>query len=75
MNKAEFLTEFKNAINREAEIMENMDLSELAEWDSLGMMCVVTMFEDCFSIGLDFSEMEQFKTVKDLMNRAGIIDE
>lgn len=72
MNKADFLAEFKNAINREDEVTENMELSELPEWDSLGIMCIVSMFEERFSISLDFSELEEFKTVKDLMNRAGI---
>ncbi len=72
MNKAEFLTELKCAINREDEVTENMVLLELPEWDSLGIMCIISMFEERFSISLDFSEMEQFKTVKDLMDRAGI---
>ena len=72
MNKQTFLDELKNALNRENHIDENMYLSSLPEWDSLGIMCVVTMFEDLFSVNLDFSEVAKMKTVKDLMELAGI---
>lgn len=72
MDKQTFLTELKNALNREDKIDENMTLSSLPEWDSLGIMCVVTMFDDCFSIDLDFAEIDKYKTVKDLMQLAGI---
>ena len=72
MDKQTFFEELKNAINREDDLDENMLLSSLPEWDSLGIMCVVTMFDDLFSINLDFSEVEKLETVRDLMKIAGI---
>lgn len=72
MDKQTFLVELKNALNRENDIDENIVLASLPEWDSLGIMCVVTMFDDYFSINLDFSEINKYKTVKDLMQLAGI---
>ena len=35
MDKQTFLTELKNALNREDKIDENMTLSSLPEWDSV----------------------------------------
>ena len=72
MDKQTFLAELKNALIRENDIDETMILSSLPEWDSLGIMCVVTMFDECFSINLDFYEIDKYKTVKDLMKLAGI---
>ena len=72
MDKQTFLAELNNALNRENDIDETMILSSLPEWDSLGIMCVFTMFDECFSINLDFYEIDKYKTVKDLMKLAGI---
>ena len=70
VNKDEFLKEFAVAINRDDPITEDMVLKDLSEWDSLGIMCVVTMFEDTYGKSLTFNEISQYKTVKDLMNLA-----
>lgn len=72
MNKIEFLNELKIAINTDRELLPEMELSTLEEWDSLSIVCVITMFSDNFDINLDYDEIGKFKTVQDLMDKAGI---
>lgn len=72
MNKDEFLREFSVAINRDDPVTEDMLLKDLPEWDSLGIMCVVTMFEDVYKRSLTFEEISKYETVKDLIKLAGI---
>lgn len=72
MNKEEFLNELKIAINTDSELYEDMVLEDLPEWDSLAVMCTISMFTDSLNIQMDFNEFKDLKTIKDLMNRAGI---
>ncbi len=72
MNKEEFINELKIAINTDSELYEDMVLEDLPEWDSLAVMCTISMFTDSLNIQMDFNEFKDLKTIKDLMNRAGI---
>lgn len=72
MNREEFLNELKIAINTDADLYEDIVLNELAEWDSLAVMCTVSMFADSLNIDIDFDDFREIKTIKDLMNKAGI---
>ncbi len=71
MNKEEFLNELKIAINRDDELEENMVLNDLPEWDSLSVMCTVTLFADQLNIPMTIDEIKNYKTVKDLIDKAG----
>lgn len=72
MNKIEFLNELKVALNTERELLPEMELNTLEEWDSLSIVCVITMFSDNLDINLDYDEIGNFKTIQDLMDKAGI---
>ena len=72
MNKIEFLNELKVALNTERELLPEMELNTLEEWDSLSIVCVITMFSDNLDINLDYDEIGNFKTIQDLMNKAGV---
>ncbi len=72
MNKEEFLNELKIAINTDTNLHEDIILEDLPEWDSLAVMCTISMFTDSLNIQMDFDEIKDFKTIKDLMNKAGI---
>ena len=72
MNKIEFLNELKVALNTERELLPEMELNTLEEWDSLSIVCVITMFSDNLGINLDYDEIGNFKTIQDLMNKAGV---
>ena len=68
MNKEKFLEELAFALNREEQINESMMLKDLPEWDSLGIMCVVTLLEDTYQKSLTFDDLSKFNTVKDLVD-------
>ena len=72
MNKNEFLQELASVLGRNQKIMENMILEDIPEWDSLGIMNVVTMYENLFNKSLSIDELSQCKTIQDLMNLAGV---
>lgn len=72
MNKIEFLKELKIAINTDRDLLPEMELDTLDEWDSLSIVCVITMFSDNFNINLDYDEIDKFKTIQDLIDKAGI---
>ena len=68
MNKEKFLEELAFALNRDEKISESMALKDLPEWDSLGIMCVVTLLEDTYQKSLTFDDLSKFNTVKDLVD-------
>ncbi len=72
MNKEEFLNELKIAINTDKDLHENMVLDELDEWDSLAIMCTVSMFADRLKQDINFEDFQNIKTIGDLMDKAGI---
>ena len=72
MNKAEFLEEFIEVLQTEEEIDENTVLEELEEWDSLSKMATIAFLDKNFSIKVTFDEIKNFKTVQDIIDKAGI---
>lgn len=72
MNKEEFLNELKIAINTDNELNENTILNDIAEWDSLAVMCTVTLFAEQLNTPITFEEIKNLKTIKDLINKAKI---
>lgn len=72
MTQNEFIEKFKVAINTDKDITPNMSLTEIDEWDSLGMACTISMLSEGFGKNIDYAQMESFKTVADLINAAGI---
>lgn len=74
MTREELLKELANAMNRDEAISEDMLLDDIAEWDSLAKMCVITFFEDTFNKDLTLDEISQMTIVSDLIKKAGNID-
>ena len=72
MNKTEFLEELKNALNTPKELSPDMELNALEEWDSLSIAFVISLFSDNFNINLTYDEIGKFKTIQDLLDKAGI---
>lgn len=72
MTKEEFLEKLKSTLCTNENLTEQTELHSLDEWDSIGVMSVVSMIEDDFGISLDYSETDNLKTVQDLMAKVQI---
>ena len=72
MNKIEFLQELTSVLSISQSIVENTVLSDIPEWDSLGMMSTVTMYETFCNKLVSFDDLSLCKKVEDLIVLAGI---
>lgn len=71
MNKAEFLVELEDVLQREEPCSENDDLHSYEEWDSLSKMAVMAYFDKNFGVKLTLKDLKEVKTVSDLIKLAG----
>ena len=69
MTKQEFVEKLSEILD--VEVDENTDLRELEEWDSLAMLGVLALYDE-IGVEIDINEMDEFKSVKDLLNKANI---
>ncbi len=69
MTKQEFVEKLSEILD--VEVDENTDLRELEEWDSLAMLGVLALYDE-LGVEIDINEMDEFKSVKDLLNKANI---
>jgi len=67
LTKQEFIEKLSEILD--VEVNENTDLRELEEWDSLAMLGVLALYDE-LGIELDINEMDEFKSVKDLLKKA-----
>lgn len=52
---------------RPEKIRPDVDLSEIDEWDSMGMMSSIMMFDREFGKELTYTELKALRTVRDIM--------
>ncbi len=71
MNKADFLTELEDILQREEPCRENDNLNDYDEWDSLSKMAVMAFYNKNFGIKITLNELKNFNTVADLIKLAG----
>ena len=71
MKKEEFLTALEDVLQREDPCGEGDDLNEYEEWDSLSKMAVMAYFDRNFGIRITLNQLDEFKTVADLIALAG----
>ncbi|MEO1927138.1 MAG: phosphopantetheine-binding protein [Nautiliaceae bacterium] len=69
MTKQEFIEKLSEVLD--VEVNENTDLTELEEWDSLAMLGVLSLYDE-LGVEIDINEMDEFKSVKDLLKKAHI---
>ena len=67
MTKQEFIEKLSELLD--VEVNENTDLRELEEWDSLAMLGVLALYDE-IGVEIDINEMDEFKSVKDLLEKA-----
>lgn len=71
MNKADFLNELEDILQRETPCKETDKLSDYDEWDSLSKMSVMAYFSGTFGIKLNATDLKKFQTVSDIISAAG----
>lgn len=69
MSIQDFLKEFEEILMvNPGSISEEDNLSDIEEWDSLSKVALEVFIEDNFSIQLDANMLNQFVTVKDIID-------
>ena len=72
MNKEEFIEKLEDILQTEESLKEETVLEDLEEWDSLAKMSLAAFYSSQFSKSLTFQDFKSLKTVKDLIDLAGI---
>lgn len=71
MNKADFLVELEDILQREEPCNENDNLEDYDEWDSLSKMAVMAYYDKNFKVKIGLNQLGELKTVSDLIKLAG----
>mgnify|MGYP005776219505 CR=1 FL=1 len=71
MNKADFLVELEDILQREEPVNENDNLEDYDEWDSLSKMAVMAYYDKNFKVKIGLNQLGELKTVSDLIKLAG----
>lgn len=66
METEEFLQNVKKALQTNKDIDLNTNLLDLNEWDSLGMVSMVAMFDEKYGKKVSFQKLMDVDTVNDL---------
>tara|TARA_X000001036_G_C20367692_1_gene679161 strand:- start:34 stop:258 length:225 start_codon:yes stop_codon:yes gene_type:complete len=71
MNVKDLLTIVAETIEYENELHLDQNIEDIEEWDSLGVLSIVSMMDD-LSITINLEDLEQIKTVEDFVRLTGI---
>ena len=69
MAKQEFIERLSELLD--VEVDENTDLLQLEEWDSLAMLGILSLYDE-LEIEIDIDELDELKSVKDLLKKANL---
>ena len=68
MNVDQFLTRFSESIDLDFVVNANQDLSELDEWDSLGALSIIALFDE-FNIEIAVNDVMSWQSPADAWNK------
>ena len=71
MNKADFLVELEEILQREEACAETDNLNDYEEWDSLSKMSIMAYYDKNFGVKLSLKDFKDLVTVADLIALAG----
>lgn len=71
MNKADFLVELEDILQREEPCAIDDNLDNYEEWDSLSKMSIMAYYDKNFGVKLSLSSLKEVSTVSDLVALAG----
>jgi len=71
MLKSVFLEDLRDLLQRDDPIDPNMELRDIAEWDSLAMMSCIAYFDKKFGVKTTINQFTQLRTISDLIALSG----
>ena len=71
MTKHKLLERIKEALQREENLSLDMKLKDIKEWVSLGIISIIALYDQLFSIVLTLEQLNSCKTVEDVINLVG----
>ena len=71
MNKADFLVELEDILQREEPCNIDDNLNDYEEWDSLSKMSIMAYYDKNFGVKLSLNDLKTVATVSDLVALAG----
>ncbi|MDA7851524.1 phosphopantetheine-binding protein [Gammaproteobacteria bacterium] len=74
MNVKELLIVVAEALEYEDELYLDQNIEDIEEWDSLGVLSIVSMLDD-LSISINLEDLEEIKTVEDFVKLTGILND
>ncbi|OHD06019.1 MAG: hypothetical protein A2086_06070 [Spirochaetes bacterium GWD1_27_9] len=71
MKRAELLENIKEAMQRDKDLVESMNLrTDVEEWSSLSILTLIALYDELFNIELKSTDFEKIITIKDLVDIA-----
>ena len=70
----EFLEAISEALDCEKELTIDQKVEDIEEWDSLGILSLVSMFDE-MGIPVELEKFEHIETIKQLVDLAEVSDE
>jgi len=74
MNVKELLIVVAEAIEFEDELCLDQNIEDIEEWDSLGVLSIVSIMDD-LNISVNLEDLEEIKTVEDFVKLTGILND
>lgn len=69
MTKEEFYAELKNILQTNHEIDGATNLADLEEWDSLGIISIVSFWDQKYKVKTDYASLTRCSTASDLYQK------
>lgn len=70
MTDLEKINLIANALDiMDTDLTEGTELNSFKEWDSMGIVSIMAMFDRSFAMILSVDEIQQFRTLGDIMAR------
>ena len=74
MNVKELLIIVAEALEYEDELCLDQNIEDIEEWDSIGVLSIVSMMDD-LNISVNLEDLEEIKTVEDFVKLTGIVND
>jgi acyl carrier protein len=74
MNVKELLIIVAEALEYEDELCLDQNIEDIEEWDSIGVLSIVSMMDD-LNISVNLDDLEEIKTVEDFVKLTGILSD